>query len=117
MLLSEGHMSDFKGAALMSGAIPKAKALLVSKGYDVDWFRAGLADRNITACIATMSLRWRNACVMLRVARARQCALHATLVSGRDHSLACGSTGLALSLGSVLARRGRKGRLKVRGPK
>ena len=34
MLLSEGQMSEFKGAALMIGAFPKAKALLGDKGYD-----------------------------------------------------------------------------------
>ena len=45
MLLSEGQMSDFKGAALMIGAFPKAKALLGDKGYDADWFRDDLADQ------------------------------------------------------------------------
>ena len=49
MLLSEGQMSDFKGAALMLDALPKA--LLGDKGYDAGWFRAGLADRGIVACI------------------------------------------------------------------
>ena len=39
MLLSEGQMSDYKGAALMIDALPKAKALLGDKGYDADWFR------------------------------------------------------------------------------
>ena len=39
MLLSEGQMSDYKGAALMLPAMPKAKALLADKGYDADWFR------------------------------------------------------------------------------
>ncbi len=36
MLLSEGQMSDYKGAALMLPALPKAKALLADKGYDAD---------------------------------------------------------------------------------
>ena len=39
MLLSEGQMSDYKGAALMLAALPKAKELLGDKGYDADWFR------------------------------------------------------------------------------
>jgi hypothetical protein len=39
MLLSEGQMSDYKGAALMLTALPKAKELLGDKGYDADWFR------------------------------------------------------------------------------
>jgi hypothetical protein len=34
MLLSEGQMSDYKGAALMMPAMPKAKQLLADKGYD-----------------------------------------------------------------------------------
>ncbi|MBC7285131.1 MAG: transposase, partial [Hoeflea sp.] len=34
MLLSEGQMSDYKGAALMIDAFPKAKALLADRGYD-----------------------------------------------------------------------------------
>ena len=41
MLLSEGQMSDFKGAALMIDAFPTAKALLGDKGYDANWFRLG----------------------------------------------------------------------------
>ena len=51
MLLSEGQMSDYKGAALMIDAFPKAKALLGDKGYDADWFRAALAEKGIAACI------------------------------------------------------------------
>ncbi len=57
MLLSEGQMSDFKGAALMLNALPKAKALLGDKGYDADWFRAALANRGITACIPSKANR------------------------------------------------------------
>ena len=57
MLLSEGQMSDFRGAALMIGAFPKAKALLGAKGYDADWFRAALANRNIDACIPSKANR------------------------------------------------------------
>ena len=44
-------MSDYKGAALMIDAFPKAKALLGDRGYDADWLRAALADRGIAACI------------------------------------------------------------------
>lgn len=39
MLLSEGQMSDYKGAALMLPALPKPVELLGDKGYDADWFR------------------------------------------------------------------------------
>ena len=48
MLLSEGQMSDFKGAALM---------LTRYKGYDADWFREALAKRKIAACIPSKSNR------------------------------------------------------------
>jgi transposase len=51
LLLSEGQMSDYKGAALMIDALPRVKALLGDRGYDADWFRAALADRKIIACI------------------------------------------------------------------
>jgi transposase len=50
MLLSEGQMSDYKGAALMIDALPRAKALLADRGYDADWFRAALTERGITPC-------------------------------------------------------------------
>jgi len=57
MLLSEGQMSDYKGAALMLAALPKAKELLGDKGYDAGWFRKALAERGITACIPSKSNR------------------------------------------------------------
>ena len=57
MLLSEGQMSDYKGAALMLPALPNANELLADKGYDADWFRKALADRKITACIPPRSNR------------------------------------------------------------
>jgi transposase len=57
MLLSEGQMSDYKGAALMLPALPRAKELLADKGYDANWFRAGLAKRRIAACIPSKSNR------------------------------------------------------------
>jgi len=57
MLLSEGQMSDYKGAAKMLLALPKAKELIADKGYDADWFRNELAKRRITACIPSKSNR------------------------------------------------------------
>jgi|SRR3546814_3324273 transposase len=50
MLLSEGQMSDYKGAALMIDALPKARVLLGDRGYDADWLRQALADRGIQPC-------------------------------------------------------------------
>jgi transposase len=57
MLLTEGQMSDYKGAALMIDALPKAKALLADRGYDADWFRNALAKRGIAACIPSKTNR------------------------------------------------------------
>jgi transposase len=57
MLLSEGQMSDCKGAALMIDALPKARALLGDKGYDADWLRSALARRGIAACIPSKANR------------------------------------------------------------
>lgn len=51
MLLTEGQMSDHKGAFLLLSALPNAKELLADKGYDSDWFRAALSERGITPCI------------------------------------------------------------------
>ena len=57
MLLSEGQMSDYKGAALMIDAFPRAKALLLDRGHDADWFRAALEQRGITPCISSKTNR------------------------------------------------------------
>ena len=57
MLLSEGQMSDYRGAALMLKALPNAKVLIADKGYDADWFRDALAARRIAACIPPRASR------------------------------------------------------------
>ena len=57
MLLSEGQMSDYKGAALMLHALPRTKAMLGDRGYDADWFRQALANRGIAACIPSKANR------------------------------------------------------------
>ena len=57
MLLSEGQMSDYKGAALMLDALPPAKAMLADKGYDADWLRAALTERGIAPCIPSRANR------------------------------------------------------------
>jgi transposase len=51
MLLSEGQMSDHKGARLMLGALPKAKTLIADRGYDSNWFRKALKERGTEPCI------------------------------------------------------------------
>jgi hypothetical protein len=51
MLLTEGQMSDYKGAALMFEVMPSAPVLLVDRGYDADWFHYALAAHGTAACI------------------------------------------------------------------
>ena len=50
-------MSDYKGAALMIDALPRAGVLLGDRGYDADWFRNALAARGVTPCIPPRSNR------------------------------------------------------------
>jgi transposase len=57
MLLSEGQMSDYNGAALMIDALPPAKTMLADRGYDADWFRSALLARSITPCIPSKTNR------------------------------------------------------------
>jgi transposase len=57
LLLSEGQMSDYKGAALMLDALPPGNAMLGDKGYDADWLRAALMARGIIPCIPSRANR------------------------------------------------------------
>jgi transposase len=58
MFLSAGQTSDYIGARALLSSIPKAGALLADRGYDADWFRNALIEREITPCIP--SRRGRN---------------------------------------------------------
>ena len=51
LLLSEGQMSDHKGARLMLDALPHAESLTGDRGYDSDRFRNALIAKGITHCI------------------------------------------------------------------
>ena len=51
LLLTEGQMSDHKGARLLLPALPPARELLADRGYDSNRFRAALTDRGIAPCI------------------------------------------------------------------
>ena len=57
LLLTEGQMSDHKGALLLLSALPNARELLGDKGYDSNRFRAALTERGITSCIPPRSNR------------------------------------------------------------
>ncbi len=57
LLLSEGQMSDHKGAAMIFPVLPDADAMIGDKGYDSDAFRAALIDRGINPCIPPRAKR------------------------------------------------------------
>ena len=57
LLLSEGQMSDHKGARLIFEALPSASSLIADKGYDSKWFRAALIVRGIEPCIPSQKDR------------------------------------------------------------
>lgn len=49
--LTEGQVSDYKGAAAVLDALPQAKNMLADRGYDADWFRKALIEKGIVPCI------------------------------------------------------------------
>jgi transposase len=51
LLLTEGQVSDYRGAATVLSALPKAERLIADRGYDSDWFRAALGAQDIEPCI------------------------------------------------------------------
>jgi len=57
LLLSEGQMSDHRGAAMMLPALPPARELLADRGYDSNRFRANLIERGIIPCIPSTRSR------------------------------------------------------------
>ena len=59
MLLSEGQMSDHKGARLVLDALPPARSLIADRGYDSAWFRAALTAKDIEPCIPSSRSRKR----------------------------------------------------------
>jgi transposase len=57
LLLTEGQMSDHRGAALMLPHLPQAKELLGDKGYDSNRFREALIAHGIIPCIPSTRSR------------------------------------------------------------
>jgi len=57
LLLTEGQVSDYRGAASVLPALPVAHVLIADKGYDSDWFRGALASLDIKPCIPGRSNR------------------------------------------------------------
>ena len=57
LMLSEGQMSDHRGAKILYPALPPGKILIADKGYDSDAFRDALTAKNIEPCIPPKSNR------------------------------------------------------------
>jgi IS5 family transposase len=57
LLLSEGQMSDHKGARLVLDALPPASSLIADRGYDSAWFRQELTARGIEPCLPSSKSR------------------------------------------------------------
>ena len=55
--LSAGQTSDYIGARALLSQVPQAGALLADRGYDADWFRNTLIDRDIQPCIPSRKNR------------------------------------------------------------
>jgi transposase len=51
LLLTKGQVSDYRGAATMLPSLPDASVLIADRGYDGDWFREALSNREIEPCI------------------------------------------------------------------
>ena len=52
LLLTEGQISDYEGAKHVFGYLPPdAATLIADRGYDADWLRDALRERDITPCI------------------------------------------------------------------
>jgi len=51
LFVTAGQVSDYRGARALLSDLPDVDWLLGDRGYDADWFREGLKDKGIRACI------------------------------------------------------------------
>lgn len=49
--MSAGQVSDYTGAAALLRELPDADWVIADRGYDADWFRYALEDKEIKPCI------------------------------------------------------------------
>jgi len=49
--MSAGQISDYTGAAALLRELPNADWMIADCGYDADWFREALKDKEINPCI------------------------------------------------------------------
>jgi transposase len=57
LLLTEGQVSDYRGAATVLAVLPESDVLIADRGYDSDWFRDALAEQGIEPCIPSRNNR------------------------------------------------------------
>ena len=57
LFITAGQVSDYIGARALLNSLPSVNWLLGDRGYDADWFRKALAERNITARIPSKKNR------------------------------------------------------------
>ncbi len=57
LFLSAGQTSDYIGARALLSSLPQARVLLADRGYDANWFRNALKERNIQPCIPSRRKR------------------------------------------------------------
>ena len=50
LFVTAGQVSDYIGARALLSSLPKVDWLLWDRGYDADWFRKALQDKEIRAC-------------------------------------------------------------------
>ena len=51
LLLTEGQVSDDKGAAILQHLLPDNSTFLADGGYDATWLRESLKARGMTVCM------------------------------------------------------------------
>ena len=57
LFVTAGQVSDYIGARALVSSLPKVDWLLGDRGYDADWFRDALEDKEIRACIPSRKQR------------------------------------------------------------
>lgn len=57
MFMTAGQVSDYTGARALVDSLPDTKNLLADRGYDADWFRNKLIDKDISPCIPSRKNR------------------------------------------------------------
>jgi transposase len=51
LFMTAGQRSDYTGARALMSDLPSAKHMLADRGYDADWLRSELKEKQISPCI------------------------------------------------------------------